>query len=386
MPVINRIAEFNDDMTAWRRDLHAHPETAFEEKRTSDIVAAKLKEFGIQVHRGLAQTGVIGTLSTGPGPSIGLRADLDALFVEELNNFDHKSKHIGKMHACGHDGHTVMLLGAARYLAETRKFKGTVQFIFQPAEENEGGGKIMIEEGLFEKFPVDAVYGMHNWPGQEAGLFAVTSGPLMASFDIFELTIIGRGTHGGMPHKGIDPIPVAAEIISALQTIVSRTIDPVDTAVVTVTQVHAGNTWNIIPDSVLLCGTARSFKPEIQNRQQKLIKRIAEGICQAHDCKLEMIYERRYPPTVNHTRASEAAARAASDVSAPERIITDPTPSMGSEDFAFMLDEKPGCYVWIGNGPIKGGCMLHNPNYDFNDDILTIGASYWARLVELELV
>jgi amidohydrolase len=385
MPVINRIAEFSEDMTVWRRDLHAHPETAFEEKRTSDIVAAKLEEFGIEVHQGLATTGVVGTLSTGPGPSIGLRADLDALDVNELNDFDHKSTRDGKMHACGHDGHTAMLLGAARYLAETRKFKGTVQFIFQPAEENEGGGRVMIEEGLFEKFPVDVVYGMHNWPGQEAGLFAVTNGPLMASFDIFKLTISGRGTHGGMPHRGIDPIPVAAEIISALQTIVSRTIDPIDSAVVTVTQVHAGNTWNIIPDNVLLCGTARSFNPEVQDVQELAIRRIANGICQAHDCKLEMMYQRRYPPTINETEATKAAARAAADVSGVEKIITDPTPSMGSEDFAFMLNEKPGCYVWIGNGPVEGGCMLHNPNYDFNDDILAIGASYWARLVELEL-
>jgi amidohydrolase len=385
MPVINRIAEFSEEMTVWRRDLHAHPETAFEEKRTSDIVAAKLEEFGIEVHQGLATTGVVGTLSTGPGPSIGLRADLDALDVNELNDFDHKSTRDGKMHACGHDGHTAMLLGAARYLAETRKFKGTVQFIFQPAEENEGGGRVMIEEGLFEKFPVDVVYGMHNWPGQEAGLFAVTNGPLMASFDIFKLTISGRGTHGGMPHRGIDPIPVAAEIISALQTIVSRTIDPIDSAVVTVTQVHAGNTWNIIPDSVLLCGTARSFNPEVQDVQELAIRRIANGICQAHDCKLEMMYQRRYPPTINETEATKAAARAAADVSGVEKIITDPTPSMGSEDFAFMLNEKPGCYVWIGNGPVEGGCMLHNPNYDFNDDILAIGASYWARLVELEL-
>ena len=385
MPVINRIAEFSEDMTVWRRDLHAHPETAFEEKRTSDIVAAKLGEFGIKVHQGLATTGVVGTLSTGPGPSIGLRADLDALDVEELNNFDYKSTHYGNMHACGHDGQTTMLLGAARYLAETRKFKGTVQFIFQPAEENEGGGRVMIEEGLFEKFPVDAVYGMHNWPGQEAGLFAVTDGPLMAAFDIFKLTITGHGAHGGMPHRGIDPIPVAAEIISALQTIVSRAIDPVDSAVVTVTQVHAGNAWNIIPDSVLLCGTARSFKPEVQNVQELAIRRIAKGICQAHDCKLEIMYQRRYPPTVNETQATKAAARAAADVSGPEKIITNPKPSMGSEDFAFMLNEKPGCYVWIGNGSVEGGCMLHNPNYDFNDDILTIGASYWARLVETEL-
>lgn len=385
MPVINRIADFHDDMTAWRRDLHAHPETAFEEKRTSDIVAAKLEEFGIDIHRGLAETGVVGTLTTGEGPVIGLRADMDALDVEELNDFDYKSTHNGKMHACGHDGHTTMLLGAARYLAETRNFKGTVHFIFQPAEENEGGGRVMIQEGLFEKFPVDAIYGMHNWPGQEIGTFAVTEGPLMAAFDIFELTITGRGSHGGMPHTGIDPIPVAAEIVSALQTIASRATDPQDSAVVSVTKIHAGHAWNVIPDDVMLRGTTRSFRPEVQDGIEPSIRRIAEGICRAHNCQLDMMYERGYPPTINEANATKAAARAAADVAGDDRIVTNPTPSMGAEDFAFMLNEKPGCYVWLGNGPGAGGCMLHNPHYDFNDEILTIGASYWARLVELEL-
>lgn len=385
MPVINRIADFHDDMTAWRRDLHAHPETAFEEVRTADVVAAKLEEFGIDVHRGLAKTGVVGTLSTGDGPSIGLRADLDALDVEELNQFDYKSTYQGKMHACGHDGHTTMLLGAARYLAETRNFKGTVQFIFQPAEENEGGGGVMVEEGLFEKFPVQAVYGMHNWPGLELGTFAVTEGPLMAAFDIFELTVKGRGSHGGMPHTGIDPIPVAAEIVGALQTIASRATDPQDACVVSVTQIHAGKAWNVIPDDVVLRGTTRSFRPKVQDTIEPAIRRIAEGICQAHGCQLEMMYERRYPPTINEAVATKAAYRAAANVSGEDKIVSNPTPSMGAEDFAFMLHEKPGCYVWLGNGPGERGCMLHNPHYDFNDDILTIGASYWARLVELEL-
>lgn len=385
MPVINRIADFHDDMTAWRRDLHAHPETAFEEVRTADVVAAKLEEFGIDVHRGLAKTGVVGTLSTGDGPSIGLRADLDALDVEELNQFDYKSTYQGKMHACGHDGHTTMLLGAARYLAETRNFKGTVQFIFQPAEENEGGGGVMVEEGLFEKFPVQAVYGMHNWPGLELGTFAVTEGPLMAAFDIFELTVKGRGSHGGMPHTGIDPIPVAAEIVGALQTIASRATDPQDACVVSVTQIHAGKAWNVIPDDVVLRGTTRSFRPKVQDTIEPAIRRIAEGICQAHGCQLEMMYERRYPPTINEAVATKAAYRAAANVSGEDKIVSNPTPSMGAEDFAFMLHEKPGCYVWLGNGPGESGCMLHNPHYDFNDDILTIGASYWARLVELEL-
>lgn len=385
MPVINRIAEFTNDMKMWRRDIHAHPETAFSEERTSKIVANKLEEFGVKVHRGLAVTGIVGTLTNGSGPSIGLRADLDALDMQELNKFDYCSKHPGKMHACGHDGHTTMLLGAARYLAETKKFRGTVQFIFQPAEENEGGGKLMVEDGLFEKFPVDAIYGMHNWPDQEAGTFAVLEGPLMASFDIFELIINGIGTHGGMPHRGVDPIPVAAEIVGALQTIVSRTIDPIDSAVVTVTQIHAGDAWNVIPESVLLRGTARSFRSEVQEDLEFSMRRIAEGICKAHNCTIDMTYERRYPPTVNERRAVKAARRAAEDVAGIDKLIDDTTPSMGAEDFAFMLNTKPGCYVWIGNGSGKGGCTLHNPNYDFNDDILAIGASYWARLVELEL-
>ncbi len=345
MPVINHIAEFHADMTAWRRDFHAHPETAFEEKRTSDVVASKLEEFGIEVHRGLAETGVIGTLATGEGPSIGLRADLDALDVEELNDFDYKSRRAGKMHACGHDGHMTMLLGAARYLSETRNFKGTVHFIFQPAEENEGGSRVMVEQGLFDKFPVEAVYGMHNWPGMEPGAFAVTEGPLMAAFDIFELTIKGRGSHGGMPHTGIDPIPVAAEIVSALQTIPSRGTDPQDSVVVSVTQIHAGHAWNVIPDDVVLRGTTRSFRPEVQDGIEPSIRRIAGGICQAHNCKLEMMYERRYPPTINEANAARAAARAAADVSGADKIVANPTPSMGAEDFAFMLNEKPGCYV-----------------------------------------
>ncbi len=385
MAVINRIAEFSDDMTSWRRDLHAHPETAFEEIRTSDMVAAKLEEFGIDVHRGLAKTGVVGTLTNGDGPSIGLRADMDALDVRELNDIDYKSINDGKMHACGHDGHTAMLLGAARYLAETKNFKGTVHFIFQPAEENEGGGRVMVEEGLFDKFPVEAVYGMHNWPGQDVGTFAVTEGPIMAAFDIFEITITGRGAHGGMPHTGIDPIPVAAEIVGALQTIVSRTIDPQDSAVVTVTQIHAGDAWNVIPDTVTLRGTARAFTPQVQDSIEPAMARIVDGICKAHRCEMKFWYERRYPPTINEAGAAAAAARAATDVVGADKIDHNPTPSMGAEDFAFMLNKKPGCYVWVGNGPGISGCMLHNPHYDFNDDILAIGASYWARLVELEL-
>lgn len=392
MPIVNRIAEFHDEMTAWRRDLHAHPETAFEEKRTSDVVAEKLESFGIPVDRGLAKTGVVGTLEgqDADGPAIALRADMDALDIEEKNGFGHASTNAGKMHACGHDGHTTMLLGAARYLAETRNFKGKVHFVFQPAEENEGGGRVMVEEGLFDKFPADAVYGMHNWPGLETGKFAVQPGPMMAAFDIFEMTVTGRGGHGAMPHLGIDPVVVSAEIISALQTIASRSHDPQDAVVVSVTQIHAGDAWNIIPEDVLIRGTTRSFRREVQDAIEPQIRRIAEGVAAAHGASVKMWYERRYPPTVNTVAEAKIAATAAADVAGADNIVHDPVPSMGAEDFAFMLQARPGAYIWVGNGDGShvangAGCMLHNPRYDFNDDILPLGASYWARLVETVL-
>jgi hippurate hydrolase len=382
MPVINRIADFHDDMTAWRRSLHARPETAFEEHDTAEFVAAKLAEFGIEVHRGLAKTGVVGTLGEGHGPAIGLRADMDALDITEANDFAHRSTHAGKMHACGHDGHTAMLLGAARYLAETRRFKGVVHFIFQPAEENEGGGRVMIEDGLFETFPVQAVYGMHNWPGLAVGSFAVKSGPLMAAFDVFEITVAGQGSHAGMPHLGVDSVVTAAHVITALQSITSRETDPLDAMVVSVTQVHGGDTWNVIPDHVLLRGTARSFRAPVQDTIEPAIRRIAEGVAAAHGATASVSYERRYPATVNHARETETAAAVAADVVGAGNVERNPTPSMGAEDFAFLLNEKPGCYVWLGNGPTDGERTLHNPHYDFNDAILPLGASYWARLVE----
>ncbi|MBM3601772.1 MAG: amidohydrolase [Alphaproteobacteria bacterium] len=389
MPIINRIAEFHQDMIRWRRDIHAHPETAFEEHRTSDVVAKTLESFGIEVHRGLAGTGVVGTLKgrkNGNGRSIGLRADMDALHIHELNGFQHKSTNEGKMHACGHDGHTTMLLGAARYLAETRNFDGTVHFIFQPAEENEGGGRVMVEQGLFEKFPVEAVYGMHNMPGLPLGTFAVRSGPMMASYDIFEITVTGRGSHGAMPHQGIDAVVTAAQVVTALQTIASRNTPPLDSVVVSTTQIHGGDTWNVIPDSVVLRGTTRSFKPEIQATIEPAIRRIAEGVCSAMGATMTMRYERRYPPTVNTARETQIAADAAALVVGETNLDRDVTPTMGSEDFAFMLQAKPGCYIFIGNGPGDGGCLLHNPHYDFNDEALTLGASYWAKLVENVLV
>jgi hippurate hydrolase len=386
MPIINRIAGYHDDMTAWRRDIHAHPETAFEEHRTADVVAKKLAEFGLEVTRGLAGTGVIGTLKAGSGRrAIGLRADMDALHIHEKNGFEHRSQNAGRMHACGHDGHTTMLLGAAKYLAETRNFDGTVHFIFQPAEENEGGGRVMVEQGLFDKFPVEAVYGMHNWPGMPVGQFGVMKGPMMASFDIFEITVTGVGCHAAMPQRGIDSVVVAAEIVGALQTIASRAVSPLDAAVVSVTQFHAGDTWNVIPEEAVLRGTTRTFTPEIQDKVEAMVKRIAEGIAATHGCTAAVRYERRYPATINTETETDIAANTLVEVVGGANVLRDLPPTMGSEDFAFMLQAKPGCYVWIGNGPGDGGCMLHNPAYDFNDEILPIGASYWARLIERSL-
>jgi hippurate hydrolase len=374
-------------MVAWRRDLHMHPETAFEEKRTSDFVAGKLASFGIEVDRGLAGTGVVGTLhgARGRGPVIGLRADMDALHILEKNEFAHRSRAEGKMHACGHDGHTTMLLGAARYLAETRNFAGTVHFIFQPAEENEGGARVMIEDGLFEKFPMEAVFGMHNMPGMDVGEMAVRAGPFMAAFDIFEIKLTGHGTHAAAPHLGKDAIVAGAQVVTALQTIASRTVDPQDSVVVSITQFHAGDTWNVIPEDVTIRGTLRSFRPEVQADAEAALRRIVEASAAMYGIASSVHYEKRYPPTVNHDEASALAAGVMAEVVGKDRVHLDKRPKMASEDFAFMLQKKPGAYVWLGNGPGEGGCLLHNPRYDFNDQALPIGASYWARLVETRL-
>jgi len=384
MPIVNRIADFHADMTAWRHDIHAHPETAFEETRTAARVAELLESFGIAVERGVARTGVIGTL-TGAVPgtrAIALRADMDALHVHEKNGFAHASQHQGRMHACGHDGHTVMLLGAARYLAETRNFAGTVHFIFQPAEENEGGARVMVEEGVLTRHPVEAIYGMHNWPELPAGQFAIRPGPMMAAFDIFEITVSGRGAHAAMPHLGIDPIVVAAQIVNGLQTIASRNTHPLQGAVVSVTQIHGGDTWNVIPDTVIMRGTTRSFDPAVRDAIEPAIRRIAEGAAASLGASVELRYERRYPPTVNTAAETEIAAVAAVDLVGADNVKRDLLPSMGAEDFAWFLQEKPGAYIWIGNGAPAGGAMLHNPHYDFNDEILPLGASYWVRLAE----
>ena len=385
MRLNEQIAAFHDEMSAWRRDIHKHPEIAFEERRTSDFVAAKLEEFGLEVHRGLAQTGVVGTLradSALPARAIGLRADMDALPLQEHNTFDYRSVNDGKMHACGHDGHTAMLLGAARHLAEAKAFEGTVHFIFQPAEETGIGGRDMVREGLFDRFPVEAVYGMHNFPGIEVGRFAMRKGPLMAATDTFELTVKGVGGHGAFPHMVRDPIVTAAHIIAGWQAIASRETDPLQSAVVSVTQIHGGETTNVIPEEVTLAGTTRSFDQAVQEDIESAMKRIADGVCSAMRLECDFRYERRNPATVNSDAETEIAAAAAAQVVGAENVDADTSPIMGGEDFAWMLREKPGCYVLIGNGTdSQGGCMLHNPNFDFNDQILPIGASYWVELV-----
>ena len=389
MALINRVAAFQDRMVQWRHDLHAHPETAFEERRTGRLVADTLRSLGIEVHEGLAGTGVVGTLrgalGEGEGEAIGLRADMDALHLAEKNTFSHASTVPGKMHGCGHDGHTAMLLGAAAYLAETRNFAGRVHFIFQPAEENEGGGRVMVEEGLFRQFPVRAVFGMHNWPGLPAGTFAIRPGPMMAAYDMFEMNITGRGSHGAMPHQSVDPVTIAAQVVLALQTIVSRKVSPLDAAVLSVTRIKGGDTWNVVPDDVMLGGTVRTFRREVQDFIEAEVGRIGKGIAEAHGARMQLRYERRYPATINTESESALAASVAAELVGPDRVHGHLEPSTASEDFAFMLQARPGCYVWLGNGISEQGYMLHNPHYDFNDEILAIGASYWVRLVEKAL-
>jgi amidohydrolase len=387
MPIINRIAEFHADMTEWRRHIHANPETAFEEFQTADFVAEKLESFGIEVHRGLAGTGVVGSLkgAKGDGPAIGLRADMDALNMEEKNEHPWRSRNPGKMHACGHDGHTTMLLGAARYLAETRNFAGTVRFIFQPAEENEGGGRVMVEDGLFEKFDCESVWGMHNFPGQDLGTFAVCRGPAMAAADRFDIRITGKGGHAAAPHLATDSILAGSHLVTAVQSIASRNIDPLESVVVTITQFHAGDAYNIIPEDARLTGTIRTFKPHVQKDAEEALRRIVDGVAKTYGVAIELDFRHGYPPTVNDQDESDFAARVAADIVGDENVIQDPDPKMGAEDFAYMLLERPGCYIWIGNGPGVGGCWLHNPQYDFNDDALPLGATYWVRLAESRL-
>ena len=383
MNIIEAVQLQHAGLTALRRDIHAHPELAFEEHRTAELVAKRLEAAGIETHRGIGRTGVVGVIRAGTSArAIGLRADMDALPMQERNTFPHHSRHPGRMHACGHDGHTTMLLGAAQYLAEHRDFDGTVYLIFQPAEEGDGGGREMIEDGLFERFPMDAVFGLHNWPGLPAGSFAVHSGPVMASADRFDIEVMGHGAHAAMPHLGVDPLPAAAALVQALQTVVSRTLDPLDAAVVSVTQMHAGEAYNVIPDRASLCGTVRAFSSENQSRIEDAMQRICQGIGTAFNVNIRFTYQRGYPATINAAAEAAVCAEVARAVAGPDAVRTDLPPSMGAEDFAYFLQQKPGAYVWLGNGPGEGGCTLHNPHYDFNDALIPVGVSYWGRLVE----
>jgi len=384
MPVINRIAEFQPELTAWRRDFHMHPELNFEEHRTAGIVAQRLREFGCdQVIEGFSGTGVIGLIHGQGGPNgraIGLRADMDALPIEELTGAAWASQHPGRMHACGHDGHTTMLLGGARYLAETRNFSGTVVLIFQPAEEKGGGAEVMVRDGIFEQFPMQRVFGMHNWPGLPAGEFAWREGPIMAAVEQLEIHLHGKGGHGAMPHQAVDPIVVAAAIVQGLQSIVARNVEPVEAGVITVGEIRGGFTHNVIPDSVYMQGTARWFRPEVGALLRERFLHLVPGIAAAFGATAEASMTLYCPATINDPESTKLTVRAAQAVSAQVHEMAKPT--MGGEDFSFMLNAKAGSYIMIGGG--KGGDDpgLHHPKYDFNDDVLAAGASYWAALAE----
>ncbi len=371
-----------EEMSRWRQRIHANPETAFTEFDTADFVADQLQSFGIEVHRGLATTGIVGVLENGEGPVIGLRADMDALHIHELTNLPYCSKNEGKMHACGHDGHTAMLLGAAKILAETKYFSGTIIFIFQPAEENEGGADKMIKDGLFERFPVEQVYGLHNWPSLKEGDMAVGPGPMMAANETFELTISGKGAHAAMPHLGTDPVVAAAHIITALQTIVSRRTDPQDAGVITVTQIHGGDTWNVIPDHVDLRGTIRWFNPDVGEALKASIDELCEGLATSFGCNAQLSFVHSYPATINTPETAAICADVMAQLIGEDHVDRDPVPSMGAEDFSFMLQERPGSYVWLGTGTDPDCPKLHNPHYDFNDKQLPLGAAYWVQLVQ----
>ena len=394
MRLVEPILAFQTELETIRRDIHAHPELSYEEQRTADVVAQCLTDWGIPVVRGLGVTGVVGIIKSGTSDrAIGLRADMDALPMQELNTFEHASRHAGKMHACGHDGHTAMLLGAAHYLSQNRNFDGTVYLIFQPAEEGGAGARRMIEDGLFDKFPMDAVYGMHNWPGIKAGTFAVVPGPMMASSNEFRVVVKGKGAHAAQPHRGIDPVMVAVQIAQAWQTIISREKNPLDTAVLSITQIHAGSATNVIPDEAVLIGTVRTFSTGVLDLIERRMNEIAGGVAAGFGAGIDFTFKRNYPPLVNDAEKTAFAIEAMRAVVGPDNVNADVEPTMGAEDFAFMLQAKPGCYVFIGNGEGEhrlgghglGPCQLHNGSYDFNDQLLPIGASYWVRLVEMGL-
>ncbi|HTR09771.1 MAG TPA: M20 aminoacylase family protein [Paraburkholderia sp.] len=389
MKLIPEIQAAQGEIQGLRRTIHAHPELRYEETQTSDLVASKLTEWGIEVHRGMGKTGVVGVLKRGSGKRmVGLRADMDALPIQELNTFDHRSHNDGKMHACGHDGHTAMLLGAAQYLARHGQFDGTIVFIFQPAEEGGAGAKAMIDDGLFKQFPVDAVFGIHNWPGMPAGHFGVTEGPIMASSNEFRIEIRGVGSHAALPHNGRDPVFTAVQIANGLQSIITRNKKPLDTAVLSITQFHAGDAVNVVPNTAWLAGTVRTFTTETLDLIESRLRKIAESTAEAYDCSVDITFHRNYPPTVNSSAEAQFAAEVMREVVGEDRVDANIEPTMGAEDFSFMLLEKPGCYAFLGNG--EGGhreaghgagpCMLHNASYDFNDQLLPVGSSYWVHL------
>ena len=388
MSLIKTKSELHEQMVTWRHYIHKHPELSFKEEMTSDFIASVLESNNIEMHRGLAVTGIVATVhGTKKGKAIGLRADMDALPIQERNEFSHKSIHDGKMHACGHDGHSTMLLGAAVYLKQNNDFSGTVHFIFQPAEEGGGGGRVMVEEGIFEKFPCEAVYGMHNWPGMAEGQFAVHDTAVMAANETLKITIKGKGGHAAMPDQCVDPIVIGAQIITAIQSVVSRNVAPLDSAVVSVTMVDAGFVSNVIPNEMNLTGSLRYFRSEVGDDVKKKIKTIAEGISQSMGATASFSSVPNYPATVNTPKHAKLCASAAEVVVGSRNVLRNEKPSMGSEDFSFLLNASEGAYIWIGNGLVpedgpEGGCMLHNTQYDFNDEILPLGSSYWVELVK----
>ena len=386
MSAIDHIRTFHDELTAIRRDLHAHPEIGFEEHRSSDIVATLLQAWGIEVHRNIGGTGVVGVLRKGNGEmAIGLRADMDCLPMEETNSFAHRSTIPGRMHACGHDGHTTMLLGAARHLAENGDFNGTVNFIFQPAEEGVGGAQAMLKDGLFQRFPCNFVYGMHNRPGLPVGQFAIRPGPMMASGAFFDIEITGRGAHGARPEGSIDPVVVATQIHIAFQSIVARNISPADTAVLSVTRIEGGDAYNVIPQTAWLRGTARTMKRATMELIETTMRRLAEHIAQGYGATATMDFRLLFAPTINDPAETDAIIKAASTVVGRENVEANGPLVMGSEDFSFMLEAVPGAYINIGNGDTHGAVPVHNPAYEFNDDAIPIGAAMFAELVAQKL-
>jgi len=391
MNLIDPIVQFSAEIAQIRRDLHAHPELSYDEHRTAGLVAAKLTEWHIPVLRGMGKTGVVGIIRRGSSDrAVGLRADMDALPMQELNTFEHASKNHGKMHACGHDGHTAMLLGAAHFLQQHGTFDGTVYVIFQPAEEGGAGAQRMIDDGLFEQCPMQAVFGMHNWPGMPLGSFGVREGPMMASSNEFEVTITGRGCHAAQPHKGIDPIMVAVQIVQSWQTIVARNVSPAESAVLSVTQIHSGSATNVIPDQATIIGTVRTFKTGVLDLMETGMQRIAEHTAQAFGAELHFRFHRNYPALFNHAKETALSTQVMRSIVGAANVNAQIEATMGAEDFAFMLQAKPGCYVFIGNGDGDhrehghglGPCNLHNASYDFNDQLLPLGSTYWVRLAE----